>query len=45
MCATTSLQPMKFDLNIEGDVARFLGILMKKKDDGSIELIQTGLID
>jgi histone deacetylase 1/2 len=38
-------EPTSFDLNIEDDVAGFLGILMKKKDDGSIELIQTGLID
>jgi histone deacetylase 1/2 len=38
-------EPMTFDLNIEDDVAGFLGILMKKKDDGSIELIQMGLID
>ena len=34
-----------FDLKIEDDVAGYLGILMKKKDDGTIELLQTGLID
>jgi hypothetical protein len=38
-------EPTKFGLNIEDDVAGFLGILMQKKEDGSIELIQTGLID
>ena len=37
--------PNKFLLNIEDDVAGFLGILMKKHEDGSIELLQTGLID
>jgi hypothetical protein len=39
------LEPMSFDLNIKDDVAGFLGILMHKQDDGSIELLQTGLID
>ena len=34
----------KFMLNIESDVAGFLGILMKKHEDGSIELLQEGLI-
>jgi Reverse transcriptase (RNA-dependent DNA polymerase) len=38
-------EPTKFDLNIEDDVAGFLGILMSKQQDGSIELLQTGLID
>jgi Reverse transcriptase (RNA-dependent DNA polymerase) len=38
-------EPSSFDLNIEDDVAGFLGILMQKRDDGSIELLQTGLID
>jgi hypothetical protein len=38
-------EPMKFDLNIEDNVAGFLGILMQKKEDSLIELIQTGLID
>lgn len=32
-------------LNVEDDVAGFLGILMKKHEDNSIELLQTGLID
>jgi hypothetical protein len=35
----------RLELNVESDVAGFLGILMKKKKDGSIELLQTGLID
>jgi hypothetical protein len=38
-------EPTAFDLNIEDDVAGFLGILMSKRKDGSIELLQTGLID
>jgi histone deacetylase 1/2 len=33
------------ELNIESDVAGFLGILLKKKPNGTIELLQTGLID
>jgi hypothetical protein len=32
-------------LNIEDDVAGFLGILLEKQSNGSIELKQTGLID
>jgi hypothetical protein len=32
-------------LNIEDNVAGFLGILMSKQQDGPIELLQTGLID
>jgi Reverse transcriptase (RNA-dependent DNA polymerase) len=32
-------------LQRESDVAGFLGIQMKRQDDGSIELTQTGLID
>ena len=35
----------RFQLNIEDDVAGFLGILIKRRDDGSIELLQEGLID
>jgi hypothetical protein len=35
----------EFNLNIEDDVAGFLGILLEKQPDGSIELKQTGLID
>ena len=35
----------KFNLNIKDDVAGFLGILLEKQPDGSIELKQTGLID
>ena len=37
--------PTAFKLKVESDVAGFLGILMKKQNDGSIELLQTGLID
>lgn len=36
---------MKFKLNVEEDYAGFLGIDIVKKDDGTIELLQTGLID
>ena len=35
----------RLELNIEDDVAGFLGIKMRKHDDGSIELLQTGLVD
>ncbi len=35
----------RLELNVEDDVAGFLGILMKKHEDGSVELLQTGLID
>jgi Reverse transcriptase (RNA-dependent DNA polymerase) len=38
-------EPTKLDLNIEDDVAGFLGILMECQEDGSIELKQAGLID
>ena len=34
-----------FDVGVEEDYAGFLGIDIKRHDDGSIELIQTGLID
>ena len=34
-----------FDLNVEDDFAGFLGILINRKDDGTIELTQTGLIN
>lgn len=37
--------PTAFKLKVESDVAGFLGILTKKQDDGSIELLQTGLIN
>ena len=37
--------PKQLKLNIEDDVAGFLGILLSKKDDGSIEFLQHGLID
>ena len=35
----------KFILNVEDDYAGFLGIDIKRKDDGTIELVQKGLID
>lgn len=38
-------KPDRLMLSVEDDVAGFLGILMQKKQDGSIELVQTGLID
>eukprot|EP00733_Pompholyxophrys_punicea_P000481 Pompholyxophrys_punicea_v1_NODE_136_length_3267_cov_3.636364.p1 type:complete len:383 gc:universal NODE_136_length_3267_cov_3.636364:1948-800(-) len=38
-------EPTRFLLTEEDDVAGFLGILMERRDDGSIELRQTGLIN
>lgn len=38
-------EPTKFDLTIEEDVAGFLGINLHRNEDGTIELLQTGLID
>jgi len=38
------LKGLKIELNIEDDVAGFLGVLIKKLDEGSIELTHTGLI-
>ena len=35
----------RFQLKVEDDVAGFLGILIKRHDDGTIELLQEGLID
>jgi hypothetical protein len=35
----------RFILNVEDDYAGFLGIDIKRHDDGTIELVQTGLID
>ena len=32
-------------MNVENDFAGFLGILINHKEDGTIELTQTGLID
>jgi hypothetical protein len=40
-----SPNPTAFKLKVESDVAGFLGILMKKSNDGLIELLQTSLID
>ena len=38
------LKGLKIELNVEDDVAGFLGVLIKKLDEGRIELTQTGLI-
>jgi len=38
------LKGLKIELNVEDDVAGFLGALIKKLDEGRIELTQTGLI-
>ena len=38
-------KPDRLLLSVEDDVAGFLGILMTKKEDGTIKLNQTGLID
>jgi Reverse transcriptase (RNA-dependent DNA polymerase) len=35
----------QMELNVEDDVAGFLGVKMDRKEDGTIELLQTGLID
>ena len=35
----------KLDLNYEDDVAGFLGVLMKRHDNGTIEVTQKGLIE
>jgi hypothetical protein len=40
-----SPNPTRFMLQEEDDVAGFLGILIERKQDGTIELKQTGLID
>jgi hypothetical protein len=39
------LEPTSFELNIEDDVAGFLGILIHHEENGSIELNQSGLIN
>jgi len=38
------LRELKMELNVEEDVAGFLGVLIKKLDERKIELTQTGLI-
>jgi hypothetical protein len=43
-CDDGTYESGRFDLNIEDDVAGFLGILMEKTESG-IEMKQTGLID
>ena len=35
----------QFLIKVEADYAGFLGIDIRKNDDGTIELLQTGLID
>jgi hypothetical protein len=39
------LKPKGLDLNIEEDVAGFLGVHVGKSPNGSIELTQVGLTD
>ena len=39
------LKDAEMDLNIEDDVAGFLGVLLQKNEDGTVALTQTGLID
>ncbi len=41
----TDPKHQKMFLEVEADAAGFLGIELKKLDDGTIELLQTGLID
>ena len=43
--AIDDLKDAEMDLNIEDDVAGFLGVLVRKNEDGSVSLTQTGLID
>jgi hypothetical protein len=38
-------EPTSFDLNIEDNIAGFLGIFMNQSEDGSIALNQSGLIE
>ena len=42
--AITDLKDAEMDLNIEDDVAGFLGVLLRKNEDGMVTLTQTGLI-
>lgn len=39
------LRALGFELTKEGDFSEFLGIKMSRRDDGTIELTQSGLID
>lgn len=39
------LRDLGFELKKEGDFNEFLGIKLEKREDGSVELTQTGLID
>ena len=43
--AIADLKDAEMDLNIEDDVAGFLGVLLRKNEDGTVTLTQTGLID
>ena len=43
--AIADLKDAEMDLNIEDDVAGFLGVLLHKNEDGTVTLTQTGLID
>eukprot|EP00980_Cylindrotheca_fusiformis_P019554 scaffold6778_cov130-Cylindrotheca_fusiformis.AAC.1 len=38
------LKKRGFDLEIEGDFATFLGVEIKKLEDGRFHMLQTGLI-
>jgi hypothetical protein len=42
--AAESLRQENVELEVKSDVAVFLGVLMTKKPDGSIQLTQTGLM-
>jgi transposase InsO family protein len=39
------LRDAELDLEVESDVSGFLGVLIDRREDGSIELTQTGLTD
>ena len=43
--AAQQLRDAELDLNVEEDVAGFLGISMEEQPSGSIQLTQKGLID
>ncbi len=45
MQIVNDIKDAELDLNVEDDVAGFLGVLLTRNEDGTISLTQTGLID
>ena len=43
--AIQDIKDTGMDLNVEDDVAGFLGVHLNHKDNGQVDLTQTGLID